>query len=124
HIESRKGAAGNFLTGRKLSLPARLQCRTLANFPVDFQSLSGSDDSGRPRIPPRSTAGNHPLTAATINPTCPGENRAYPALNDILSSKKAAGRPRDLAVVGILERTLREANKVENRKRKSPQAGE
>jgi hypothetical protein len=34
------------------------------------------------------------------------------SLEDILRSKRAAGRPRDLAVLDILERTLREKQKT------------
>ena len=38
------------------------------------------------------------------------------SLRDIITSKKAAGRPRDLAVLDILEKTLHETEKFQNRK--------
>jgi predicted nucleotidyltransferase len=39
------------------------------------------------------------------------------SLADIIASKRAAGRSRDLAVLEILERTLDEQNKIENKTR-------
>jgi hypothetical protein len=43
------------------------------------------------------------------------------SLADIIASKRAAGRSRDLAVLEILERTLNEKNQIENKK--SPRGG-
>ena len=46
------------------------------------------------------------------------------ALADIIKSKKAAGRPRDLAVVEILEKTLDETSRNPERKARSSEEGE
>jgi hypothetical protein len=45
-------------------------------------------------------------------------------LPDIIKSKKAAGRPRDLAVLGILETTLAEAETIAESGPGSSQEGE
>ena len=44
-------------------------------------------------------------------------------LADIIKSKKAAGRPRDIAVLDILERTLHEASRDSQRKAGSSEEG-
>jgi predicted nucleotidyltransferase len=41
-----------------------------------------------------------------------GSELLVASLGDVIASKRAAGRPRDRAVLEILERTLREAKKV------------
>jgi hypothetical protein len=46
------------------------------------------------------------------------------ALADIIKSKKAAGRPRDLAALDILERTLDETSRQQKRKTRGSQKGE
>lgn len=45
-------------------------------------------------------------------------------LSDIIRSKRAAGRPRDLAVLDVLERTLDEASRFEKGEAGSSQKGE
>ena len=44
-------------------------------------------------------------------------------LADIIKSKKAAGRPRDIAVLEVLEKTLSEASRDTQRKTRSPEEG-
>jgi hypothetical protein len=56
-----------------------------------------------------------------------GENKLWVAsLADIIKSKRAAGRSRDLAVLEILEKTLEEQTAVENKQgaRRRSQSGE
>jgi len=49
-----------------------------------------------------------------------GHGRLWVAsLNDVITSKKKLGRPRDLAVLDVLERALHEQKKTQNKKRPS-----
>ncbi len=53
-----------------------------------------------------------------------GKNELWVAsLRDIIKSKRAAGRSRDLAVLEILETTLNEQEKLEETTRRSPEKG-
>ena len=46
-----------------------------------------------------------------------GHGRLWVAsLRDVISSKRKLGRPRDLAVLGLLEKTLREQERAQNKK--------
>ena len=45
------------------------------------------------------------------------------SLADIIKSKKAAARPQDLAVLGLLEQTLEEATRNQERPPRGPQKG-
>ena len=46
------------------------------------------------------------------------------ALPDIIKSKRAAGRARDLAVLDVLEKTLSEASRLQKGEAESSQEGE
>lgn len=46
------------------------------------------------------------------------------ALSDIIRSKRAAARPRDLAILEVLEKTLGEETRLKERKARSSQEGE
>jgi hypothetical protein len=53
------------------------------------------------------------LRSRSISVRVGSEKVRVASLEDVLKSKRAAGRPKDLAVLPILEDTLREKNKRE-----------